>query len=86
MTTRKASLTRQQLWEKIRTFKYNEHQGIALSPDHLDYIMSEIDEYVAGVIGKTRKSDGTPADIDRELIELRLRNEQRRRAGIGSDG
>jgi hypothetical protein len=38
--------SKESLRERIKTFQFNEHQGIELSDDHLDYIMAEVEAYV----------------------------------------
>lgn len=76
---------RDELRENIRTFTYNEHQSIALTDDHLDYILSQVDTYIKRIIGEDEEpgrffGPGMPS-FQRD----QLRREQRQKAGLENE-
>lgn len=51
-------MTKDELREKLRIFQYNDHQGIELSEDHLDYIMSLFDSFHTQEVERARLEGG----------------------------
>ena len=88
MTTRKASLTRQQLREKlieiVDPMVYAD--GTVHKDDpRIDQLEHLIDAYVAGVIGEDLDPKYTPYEYTTSLSINKFIAEQRRRAGIGEN-
>lgn len=76
-------MTTEQLREALRRFQYpNSVQGIELTDDHLDYIMSKVAEHTKFVIGENESPKMKHVQTGENQQRDFLRMEQRKRAGL----